>query len=594
MPNTPSEKTAKPPSATWRLLREAMPPRWKLLLLSFFCMIGVAGSTAGLAYSTKLIVNDVFVAGSASNAYYVAGLVVLVSFAKSIFSYANGVVSFVFTRSVTAAYHKYLFQNVLMKDMWHFLGKHSSNQMAQIRLFSSACGTVVVSLGNKLLTQTLTLIGLIIVMILQDPIMTLVCGVLFPIVILLVGNLTKRIRKIATAEAAMEGAYFSIGAEAFDGIKTVRTYGLEKKIIKNFHTAIDTLEDRVLSIARITNATAPIMDLIGGLVIGSFVVYAAWQTISNDKTPGEFTAFITAFLMAYQPAEKITKIWVDIQKNVVRVESLYELVDADPTVRSAGSKNLDGHTNDIVFDDVSFAYTKRVNAISNVSFKINSGERVALVGRSGAGKTTIVDLLLRFFDPTDGVIKIGGTDITEITSDAIYKNFAFISQDVFLFDGSIKDNIRDGNPDATDAEIERAAHQASLTDVLGSLPKGLDTQVGPNGKSLSGGQKQRVGIARALARDAQILIFDEATSALDGDNERSIMQSLVSGVEGKTVLFITHRISTLSYVDRVLYMQDGKLKAFDDVEALQSNDPDFRSLFNMDDPAQSKEHDHKG
>jgi ABC-type multidrug transport system fused ATPase/permease subunit len=400
---------------------------------------------------------------------------------------------------------------------------------------------------------------------------------------MIVGNLTRRIRKIATAEAEMEGTYFAIGAEAFDGIKTVRTYGLEGKITKNFNAAIDTLEDRVLSIARITNATAPMMDFIGGIVIGSFVMYAAWQTITYGKTPGEFTAFITAFLMAYQPAEKITKIWVDIQKNIVHVESMYTLMDGRPATRTYGDKTLEGAANDITFEGVSFVYGKKTKAISDVTFAIKPGERVAVVGRSGAGKTTIVDLLLRFFDPTEGTIKVGGVDLSDVSEHAIYQNFAFISQDVFLFDGTIRDNIRDGHPDATDEDIETAAHRASLTDVLGNLPKGLDTQVGPNGKSLSGGQKQRVGIARALAKDAQVFIFDEATSALDGDNERSIMQNIVAGLDDKTVLFITHRVSTLKYVDRVLHMQDGALVGFDSMEKLQLSDPNFRSLFNLDD-----------
>jgi ABC-type multidrug transport system fused ATPase/permease subunit len=287
--------------------------------------------------------------------------------------------------------------------------------------------------------------------------------------------------------------------------------------------------------------------------------------------------------MAYQPAEKITKIWVDIQKNIVHVERMYAMMDAGPVTRRYGDETLKGVSNDIAFDSVSFVYGQDVKAVSDVSFDIKPGERVAVVGRSGAGKTTIVDLLLRFFDPTEGNIRVGGVDLSSVSEKAIYRNFAFISQDVFLFDGTIRDNIRDGCPEATDEEIELAAHRASLTDVLGNLPKGLDTTVGPNGKSLSGGQKQRVGIARALAKDAQVFIFDEATSALDGDNERYIMESIVEGLGGKTVLFITHRESTLKYVDRVLHMQGGELVGFDSIEVLRASDPDFRSLFNMDD-----------
>lgn len=564
-----------------RLLREAVPPRLKLLSLSILCMIGVAGFTAALAYSTRLIVNDVFVASDTSAALGVAALVVVVTFFKSLFTYANGVVSVVFTRSVSAAYQKRIFENVLRKDMWHFIGKHSATLMAQVKLFGTACGTVVVNLANKLMTETLTLISLIIVMILQDPIMTLVCSLLFPVIFWLVNVLSKRIRAVAAAESQLEGAYFAVGAEAFDGIKTVKTYELEGKITNRFNDAIDTLEDRILSIARVTNATVPIMEFIGGLVIGAFVVYAAWQTITHGKTPGEFTAFLTAFLMAYQPAEKITKIWVDVQKSLIHVRTMYEVLDAAPRRLSSGVETLKDVSGDISFEDVSFEYRPGQPALRNVSFNIEAGERVALVGRSGAGKSTLIDLLLRFYDPTEGTIRIGGKDLRQVGEEELYQNVALISQDVFLFDGSIRDNIRDGHSAATDAEIEEAAHRASLTDVLGDMPNGLDTSVGPNGRSLSGGQKQRVGIARALVKNAKIYIFDEATSALDGDNERAIMQTLVTELPDKTILFITHRGATLAYVNRAMLLEKGRLLAFDRVAALQGVDSRFRSLFNL-------------
>jgi ABC-type multidrug transport system fused ATPase/permease subunit len=564
-----------------RLLREAVPPRIKLLALSILCMVGVAGFTAALAYSTRLIVNDVFVASDTSAALGVAALVIVVTFFKSLFTYANGVVSVVFTRSVSASYQKRIFENVLRKDMWHFIGKHSATLMAQVRLFGSSSGTVVVNMTNKLMTEALTLVSLIIVMILQDPIMTLVCSVLFPVIFWLVNVLSKRIRAVAAAESQLEGAYFAVGAEAFDGIKTVKTYELEGKIIKRFNNAIDTLEDRILSIARVTNATVPIMEFIGGLVIGSFVVYASWQTITHGKTPGEFTAFITAFLMAYQPAEKITRIWVDVQKSLMHVGTMYEVLDAAPRRLSAGTETLKDVNGDISFENVSFEYRPGQPALRDVSFNSATGERVALVGRSGAGKSTLIDLLLRFYDPTQGTIRIGGRDLRQVGEEELYQNVALISQDVFLFDGSIRDNIRDGHSQATDAEIEEAAHRASLTDVLGDMPNGLETSVGPNGRSLSGGQKQRVGIARALVKNAKIYIFDEATSALDGDNERAIMQTLVTELPGKTILFITHRGATLAYVNRAMLLEKGRLLAFDNVAALQGDDSRFRSLFNL-------------
>lgn len=575
MPTEGSVATAR------RLLCEALPPRWKLYALSLICMISVAGLTAALAHSTRLIVNDVFVAGDASAAVGVALMVMAIALAKSIFQYANAVIAVMFRRSVATAYQKLMFRKILVKDVWHFVGKHAANLMVQVRLFGDACGKVVVGITNSILTDTLTVIALVIVMIIQDPLMSLVAGLLFPVVFLLIANLSRRIRAVANAETEMTGAFFSIGAEAFDGIKTVKSYRLEDKSIRRFEDAVNMLEDRLLAFARITSATAPVMEALGGIVIGLFVMYAAWQTITQGKTPGEFTAFLTAFLMAYQPAQRLSKTWVDLQKSLTHVGRMYDTLDAPVRQRDEGRKTLEQVSPKIRFENVSFEYKSGAPALQDVSFEISSGERIAIVGRSGAGKSTLIDLVLRFYDPTKGRVLIGDIDLREATEKSVRDSVALISQAVFLFDGTIRDNIRDGNPDATEEEIEAAARLAQLHGVMSGLPNGLETRVGPNGSALSGGQKQRVGIARALAKRAKIYIFDEATSALDVENEHLIMEALQCELQGITVLFITHRASTLAYVDRVLMLEAGELVAFDSHDRLQRNNKRYRTLFNL-------------
>lgn len=571
------------PFATARyLLREAVPPRWKLLLLSIFCMAGVAGFTAALAYSTRLIVNDVFVAEDTSAAINVALLIIGVSIGKSAFQYGNGVISVLFHRSVASAYQKMIFKKVLEKDVWHFLGKHASAQMNQVRLFGNASAEVIVNLSNKLLTEALTVIGLFIVMIIQDPLMTLVSCLLFPIIFLMVSYLSKRIRSAANAEAEMEGAFFAVGSEAFAGIKTIKTYGLQDKMLNRFNQAVQKLEKRIFGIAKVTSATIPLMELLGGLVIAMFVIYAAWQTITHGKTPGEFTAFITAFLMAYQPAERLSNIWVEVQRSLMHAKRMLKLIHEPVQRREYGGRSIEDAAANITFENLNFEYKEGVPALCNVSFEAQAGERVAVVGRSGAGKTTLIDLVMRFYDPTVGVVRIGGIDLHDVTEYSLRSQIALISQDVFLFDGSIRENIRDGNPAASDEEIEHVARIAALSDIIEKFEDGLDTQVGPNGMSLSGGQKQRVGIARALAKDAKILIFDEATSALDGENERKIMSNLLEEIPGRTILFVTHRASTLQYVDRVLLLESGHLLAFDTPTQLARDSAYFRDLFHID------------
>lgn len=564
-----------------RLLKEALPGRRKLLALSLFCMIGVAGFTAALAYSTRLIVNDVFVASNASAAVGIAFLVMGIALGKSVFDYANSIIAVMFNRSVAAHYQKLVFRSTVTKDIWHFAGQHPSQQMTMVRLFGDASGKTVVAICNKLLTDGLTVVALIIVMILQDPLMSLATAVLFPLIFFLVGTLSRRIRALANSETELTGAFFAIGAEAFQGIKTVKSYQLEDKAIRRFNDAVNNLQERLLGFARITSATVPIMELLGGIVIGLFVIYAAWQTITQGQTPGEFTAFITAFLMAYQPAERVSKNWVELQKSLIHVGRMYDLLDKPLRQSDSGTRTLAGIEPDIKFDKVSFNYSDDAAALNDVSFEIGAGERIAVVGRSGAGKSTLIDLVLRFYDPTRGAVLIGDVDLKEVTEASLRGSIAFISQDVFLFDGTVRDNIRDGNPEASDAEIEEAARRAQLEGVIAALPKGLDSNVGPNGSNLSGGQKQRVGIARALAKNAKIYIFDEATSALDVENERLIMETVVKELKGATVLFVTHRPSTLNYVDRVLMLDAGQIVGFDRHETLQRENERYQTLFNL-------------
>lgn len=564
-----------------KVLGEALPSRWKLYVFSLFCMIGVAGFTAALAYSTRLIVNEVFVANDAAAAIGVALLVIGVTLGKSTFDYLNAVISVMFKRSVSADYQKRIFRSIIVKDVRHFGGQHSAQQMAQVRLFGEACGTTVIGISNKLLTGSLTVVALVIVMIMQDPIMTLATAFLFPLIFVLVSSLSRRIRAAANAETELTGAFFSIGAEAFEGIKTVKSYQLEEKSINRFEQAVDMLQERLMGFARITAATLPIMEVLGGIVLGLFVVYAAWQTINNGQTPGEFTAFITAFLMAYQPAERVSKSWVELQKSLVHVGRMYELLEAPKQQPISGTLTLDATVPSVRFDDVSFNYARDSAALKNVSFEVSAGERVAVVGRSGAGKSTLIDLVLGFYSPTQGQVFIGDVDLRDATETSLRQTISLISQDVFLFDGSIRDNIRDGNPNATDAEIEEAARRAQLDSVFAALPKGIDSIVGPNGTNLSGGQKQRVGIARALAKNAKIYIFDEATSALDVENERLIMQTVVEELKGSTVLFVTHRPSTLNYVDRVLMLDGGQLVAFDKHDVLERENDHYQTLFDL-------------
>ena len=577
--NTPTGddalKTAK------RLIKETIPKRKKIITASIVCMVGVSVFTAALAYTTKLIVNDVFVAKDAAAAIEVAIIVIFVSFSKSLFHYGNAVLQTVLNRSISSFYQKEAFQKTLRREISFFNGKHASDHMAQIRLYGMAAGQAVTAICSRFLTEVLTLVALFVVMFLQDALMTLYSIVIIPIIFGLVSFLSRKIRKVAKEETDLSGHYFAAGSEALAGVRTVKSYNLERKSIEKFNSSVDALEDRIFGISKVTAATHPIMEFLGGLVLGVFVIYAAWQTITYGKTPGEFTAFITAFLLAYQPASKISKLWVELQKSLTQSFFMFRLIDTKPKSVSCGNKSLQSGNGSVNFSHVSFGYENDEVSIDKVSFSLQSGDKVAIVGKSGAGKSTLVDLILGFYSPTDGMIKIGSTDISSISPMELKNHIAFISQDVFLFDDTIEENIKDGFASASEREIIAAVKSAQVDGFAEDFPLGLQTRVGANGSNLSGGQKQRVAIARGLLKKASIYIFDEATSALDVENEREIMTALLETLKNETVIFVTHRPALFEYVDKVLMLEKGRVVGFDKPSKIDETSTEFRELFGV-------------
>lgn len=562
-----------------RLLNDMLARNWKLLACSILFLIGVAIFTAALAASTRLIVNDVFVAENADAAIRVAGIVVIVAFCKALFQYANTVSQIMLTRAVSVSIQKRLYSRVIHNDVADFIGMHANDLMAKIRLYGVSAGNAFVIITNRILTEALTMVALFGVMFYQDVWMTLLCTLILPLIFGLVSYLSRKVRSISAEEATLSGRYFAIGSEALSGIKTVKSYSLEQKSIQRFNSAVDQLENRIFSIVRISSVTGPLMEFLGGLVIGAFVVYAAWQTITNGKTPGEFTAFITAFLMAYEPAKKISKYWVELQKSLVQTGNLYEILDAENALNETGIiGNLDG-SSVLRFSDVSYTHDGYTNVLQNISLSILPGEFVAVVGKSGSGKSTLIDLIMRFYDPSNGVVSLGGHDLRDISRQSLKQFIALVSQDVFLFDGTIRENISDGNASANVEQIMRAIQFASLHDVILDLTNGIETDVGANGTNLSGGQKQRVGIARARVKNASLYIFDEATSALDAENERKILANLSQVKGNATILFVTHRATALEFADRVLFLDSGEIAGFDTYRELINRNEKFRRLF---------------
>ncbi|GFE66095.1 ABC transporter ATP-binding protein [Litoreibacter roseus] len=562
---------------------ENVPKHKRLFLLSFLCIFAVAIAQGAFAFSMRFMVDDVFVAKNVTAVWLVGGGIIAISVIKGIAVFLRMIISSKVKRSILSSLQRRQFDKLIRTEMSYFAGRHPSEFISDI--FYNARGSVgaVMTLTIKVTQDAVMLIVLSAVMIFQDPLMSIGAFVAVPFVFWIFRKITKRIKELAKVQAQLQASLTSSGVEAVQGVQTVKSFGLEEKLSRRFAKAIQTLERRVLKIARTQALSSPLMEIVGGILIGSFLMYGGWQSVSSGTTPGEFMAFLTAFLLAYEPAKRLAAITVKLQSQMIAIERLYAFLDMPETTgmekRTAVLKSPRG---EIEFNDVNFSYPENGPALHDVSFTVSPGEFLAIVGRSGAGKTTIANLLLGFLTAKSGTITLDGIDISTVDPKELSKNIALISQDVFLFDGTIRDNIRDGNPNASNEQIEEAAKAAEILGFLEKTDAGLDTEVGTNGSNLSGGQRQRVAIARALVKDAPAIIYDEATSALDGEVERSIVANTLHGNQDRAIIAIAHRLSTIQGADRIIVMDAGKVISVGTHDSLKDSCDVYRSIFNLD------------
>jgi ATP-binding cassette subfamily B protein len=387
--------------------------------------------------------------------------------------------------------------------------------------------------------------------------MSLGALVIGPPAVFVLGKLVRRVRKLARYEFASVARIVAVMNETVRGVRVVKAFGLEPRMRGDLSAAVRDVERRTVGIARLSALSSPLMETLGGIAIAGVILYAGTTVIERGGDAGAFFAFLTAFLMAYEPAKRLARLNVNLQSKLIGVRLLYELLDTPNTLNEApNAKPLDLRDGRIVFEDVTFTYADKP-ALRGLSFSAEPGQVTALVGPSGAGKSTVFSLLVRFYDVAGGRVMIDGQDVREVTLASLRRNVALVGQDTFLFSGTIAQNIRDGRPGATDEEVRAAARDANVLTFAEAMPQGLETEVGEGGARLSGGQRQRVAIARALMRDAPILLLDEATAALDAEAEAAVQEALERLMKGRTTLVIAHRLATVRKADRIVVMRDG-------------------------------------
>ncbi|MEL7152190.1 MAG: ABC transporter ATP-binding protein [Pseudomonadota bacterium] len=545
-----------------RLLSENAVHEWPSFLASFCLLTLVSLMTAASAYLMKDVVNSVFVEQDQTAIYFVALAVGTVFIVKGAAAYVNTMLVVRLSRRIVASLQKRFFNHMLQQGMGYFTAEKASTLIVRFENNANAARGVIEMVAMTFWRDLFSLIALIGVMIIQDPALSMVTLLIGPPAVLGVVYLMRQIKEIAKQEMTQAALVVGVMKDTLDNIRVVKAYTLEEQRRADMAKAIKRVEERVVILSRLTSLTLPLMETLGGLAIAGTILYGGYQVVNSESNPGEFFSFITAFIMAYEPARRLARYNVDFQRLMFGVGMFFEMIDRvgddrpDPNLPDAKITSAR-----IEMQDVDFTYggNAKIPALTGINAVLEPGTMTALVGPSGAGKSTIFALLDRLYLPSSGQILIDGQDIAGHSIDSIRRNIAVVTQDPLMFDGTIAENILLGREGATQDEMIEAAKAANAHDFIMELPEGYDTDVGSAGGRLSGGQKQRISIARAIVRDAPILLLDEATSALDTLSEGVVQEALAQLAAGRTTVAIAHRLSTIFDADQILVMDKGTI-----------------------------------
>ncbi len=543
-----------------RLVRDHVGRYANRLVLALVLMAIAAGATATLAKLIEPVLDLVFTNHDAAMLREVA-LVVLVVFAvKGLAAYGEAVVMNGVGQRIVADLQTALFGKLIHADLAFFndtpTGALISHFTNDANLLRGAVSSTLTGIGK----DALTLVFLVAVMFDQDWVLALVAFLAFPSALFPILKLGRRMRRVSTSTQLELGHFTTLLDQVFQGARHVKAYAMEAYEAARARAAIERLYRLAFRAGKVRAASSPIMETLGGIAIVAVIVYGGAQVIAGARTTGTFFSFITALLLAYEPVKRLANLNTSLQEGLAAAERVFRSLDIEPAIRDrSGAKPLAVARGEVRFERVSFAYRPGGAALDAVSLVVPAGRTAALVGASGAGKSTILNLIPRFYEVGAGRVAIDGQDVRAVTLASLRGAIALVAQEVGLFDDSVRANIAYGRPGASDAEIVAAARAAAAHEFIVGLPEGYDTPVGELGVKLSGGQRQRLAIARAMLKDAPILLLDEATSALDTESERQVQSALRQLMRGRTVLVIAHRLSTVIDADLIYVIEAGRV-----------------------------------
>jgi len=543
-----------------RLLTEQGLVHWKKYAVAFVLMAIAAGCTAFSAYLIGDVINQAYVNHNLAGIITLGFITVLLFTGKGVATYGHTVLLSYIGNRIVADNQRRVFDKLLNEGLGYFSDRHSSEFIARLTAGAAAATQMINLLITSFGRDLLSLIGLVAVMVVQDPLMSFFSFVVAPPAFLVLRKLIRRIYSIARSQFDGGTRIMETMQETLQGIRIVKAFTLEDIMRERFSRNVEAVEYEANKMARVSARTSPLMETLGGCAIAIAITYGGYRVIDTGATPGQFFSFITAFLLAYEPAKRLARLNIQLNSGLVGVRVLFEIIDSPATEAIDDHKPaLQIGTPGLEFSNVDFSYRGEEAVLRGMSFTAEPGKMTALVGPSGGGKSTVLNLILRFYDIERGAITIGGQDISQVSRRSLRRHVAYVGQDVFLFRGTIRENIAFGKPGATDEEIVAAAKAAYAHDFILGFPRGYDTQVGEHGLQLSGGQRQRVSIARALVKNAPITLLDEATAALDSESELQVREAMEHLCQGRTTLVIAHRLHTVAHADRIHVIEDGSV-----------------------------------
>jgi ATP-binding cassette, subfamily B, bacterial MsbA len=548
------------PALVRRLMVEQASRQWKRYLGALGLMAIAAGSTALGAYLVGDVINQAYVNKNFYGILTVGLLTAFIFMVKASATYLQAVKLSKIGNAIIADNQRAMFDVLVHQNLEFFAGRHSTDILARLTAGAAAASTTINLIVGAIGRDFLVLVALLIVMIVQDPVMSFFAFIVVPPALYLLRKMIRRISNIAQRQFTGGARILETMQETVQGIRIVKAYTMEDTMRARLAADVADLERESNRWARTAHRAGPLMEAMGGFAIAFAMIYGGFRVLKTGATPGQFFSFLAAFMLAYEPAKRLARLNIDLNTALVGVRILFGILDAPPTERIEDNRApLELERARVEFANVQFGYRPGETVIRNLSFVAEPGKMTALVGPSGGGKSTILNLILRFYEIDDGAILIDGQNTSAVSLHSLRSQIAYVGQDVFLFHASVRDNIAVGRPDAPEADIIAAAKAANAHDFIMSFANGYDTPAGEHGMQLSGGERQRIAVARALLKDAPIILLDEATAALDSESEQAVQRAIEHLCQGRTTIAIAHRLHTITHADRIVVIEDGTI-----------------------------------